>query len=820
MPDVKYVVTVDSTGAQKSIETLDQAFAKLKGETKDTGTAVEGTGSKFGGLWKQFAIGQLAVQALHKVYAAFKGFVVDAVKGAMDEEASQTALATALELTGKAASISQASLMAFAKAQMMGTIYTDEQVQGVETLLIQLTKLDEAGIKRATRGVIGLAAVMGTDLDSAARTVQKAMEGNYTALQRIGIKVDENLVGAEKQNALLDKLEGLYGRATAQAGTFSGMLTQLKNMWKEAGDELGKAIVGNEKVRDLVESVKTKIIDLIESGKLAEWAERAAKGIGLIVDAFDVFMGTVDRLSKGGQVTEWLAGFISGATKAEAEYIVASKKLILDLQSSLQIVKLNQAETALALEKGAEGWAAYATRMREIDAQLSKERAMPRFIPPGSIQEIYDLAAALKELALKDTATLTKELDRAGKALKAAIAAGEAPGVIEALKKKIVELTEALYPGAKAWRDYQMASAFAREQATLTYKAFRDIDVAPIEGSLLTIQERLYGVGLAAIIASRGVDQDLINSFNEIRQKAGDAANGIGLILRVNLVNDLRKKRDELREFGKAMPYEEVKKLKEEIAELERKLAAGTQWDRFTDKAVKAMAKIKAVTDAAFAGMDAASAQSQKNKEIALDNEYKKRLAVINATVTNEAKKGAMIIALDAEYDIKRRALQHSAAKQQKAFALAQAIINTAEGMTKALAQGGIFGPILAAVVGAFGAIQVALIAKQPIPLAKGAVFTKPTLLPATTYQVGDAGPGNPEIIAPKSTIRDAVREAMGQLMPQMAFAGAGAAYTINFKGPLIVTNAVLSEAEVNRAAGYLFRAVDREAHRRGGRLL
>jgi hypothetical protein len=82
---------------------------------------------------------------------------------------------------------------------------------------------------------------------------------------------------------------------------------------------------------------------------------------------------------------------------------------------------------------------------------------------------------------------------------------------------------------------------------------------------------------------------------------------------------------------------------------------------------------------------------------------------------------------------------------------------------------------------------------------------------------VGDAGPGNPEIVAPKSVIRDAVREAMGQ---RVSPGGAGASYTINFKGPLIVTNAVLSEAEVNRASGYLFRAVDREAHRRGGRLL
>lgn len=49
----------------------------------------------------------------------------------------------------------------------------------------------------------------------------------------------------------------------------------------------------------------------------------------------------------------------------------------------------------------------------------------------------------------------------------------------------------------------------------------------------------------------------------------------------------------------------------------------------------------------------------------------------------------------------------------QKGFSIAQAVINTYEGATKALAQGGIFGPILAASVIAFGLAQVATIAAQ-----------------------------------------------------------------------------------------------------------
>jgi len=55
-----------------------------------------------------------------------------------------------------------------------------------------------------------------------------------------------------------------------------------------------------------------------------------------------------------------------------------------------------------------------------------------------------------------------------------------------------------------------------------------------------------------------------------------------------------------------------------------------------------------------------------------------------------------------------------------KAAALAEAIVNTAQGVTKALAQGGIFGPIMAGVIATAGAVQIATIAAQK--LASGGI--------------------------------------------------------------------------------------------------
>lgn len=77
-----------------------------------------------------------------------------------------------------------------------------------------------------------------------------------------------------------------------------------------------------------------------------------------------------------------------------------------------------------------------------------------------------------------------------------------------------------------------------------------------------------------------------------------------------------------------------------------------------------------------------------------------------------------------------------------KAFGVAEAIVNTAQGITKALAQGGIFGFVGAAAVAAAGAAQIATI----LSASKGS-STKPsvkggssTAAPAVATPVADAG--------------------------------------------------------------------------------
>ena len=70
--------------------------------------------------------------------------------------------------------------------------------------------------------------------------------------------------------------------------------------------------------------------------------------------------------------------------------------------------------------------------------------------------------------------------------------------------------------------------------------------------------------------------------------------------------------------------------------------------------------------------------------------------------------------------------------------------MNTASAVTNALTAGPIFGPILAATIGALGAAQIATIKSTPLPsFATGGIVSAPMIA-----QVGDA-PSGPEVIAP-----------------------------------------------------------------------
>lgn len=135
-----------------------------------------------------------------------------------------------------------------------------------------------------------------------------------------------------------------------------------------------------------------------------------------------------------------------------------------------------------------------------------------------------------------------------------------------------------------------------------------------------------------------------------------------------------------------------------------------------------------AVTDAFAAGID--------QKSAALENMYSKERSAIESSRMSEEQKAAAIMALDQKIGKEKEKLARKQAKMAKAAALVGAIVNTAMGVTQALAQGGPLGLITGAIVAAAGAVQIGMIASTPIPaMANGGISKGGTTL------VGERGP-------------------------------------------------------------------------------
>jgi len=175
--------------------------------------------------------------------------------------------------------------------------------------------------------------------------------------------------------------------------------------------------------------------------------------------------------------------------------------------------------------------------------------------------------------------------------------------------------------------------------------------------------------------------------------------------------------------------------------------------------------------------------QSTDNKLALIDQETAKNKAAIESSVMSEAAKKDKIAALEANADKKKRELLRKQAQRDKAAAIFGAVVNTFQAVSKALTLGFPLGLIMAGIFGALGAIQIGMIAAQPLPqLAEGGLVKQ---TPGGVQAI--VGEGNQdELILPMRTgVRDIVRGVIDGIVgavlppatsPALALGGGGSA--------------------------------------------
>jgi hypothetical protein len=201
----------------------------LKGLQKSVGSAIPG-------------FGQLAI-AGGAAFAGIAAGLTSAVKAAMEDQKSQVELQRQLEKTFGANEALTQSAERYVSVTQLRTGTSDTDLRSSLGLLVRAT-----GDLTKSQDLLNLAqdisVATNRDLASVTIGLARASQGQFTALSRLGIPLDD----ATKKSKDFGKVVGLLndqfgGAAEAAANTFGGQLNILRGQFGEIVESIGAALL-------------------------------------------------------------------------------------------------------------------------------------------------------------------------------------------------------------------------------------------------------------------------------------------------------------------------------------------------------------------------------------------------------------------------------------------------------------------------------------------------------------------------------------------------------------------------------------------------
>ena len=597
------------------------------------------------------------------------------------------------------------------------------------------------GAKTAASEAIALAKAMGMSEQSAIRYTAALADGDANMLTRYlpalkGIK-DESAKVAKAH----ELLGNMMGAVTAEAQDGLGPLIQLQNQMGDLMEQFGGIIA--QGLKPLIDKL-SKVTSWFQT--LSPTTKKiiiVVAGLAAAIGPLLVVLGFLATTILPALITGF--GILLGPVGLIAAAIAGLTALVIYLW--------NNFEGFRGTLRGV--WAALKTLASNI---INKFLDIPTMIIdafmgiPQAFIDIFsgigDIFSAifagefdkLPGLLLDAGANLLKTNPLTAVAMKMGeeFTEGMGDAFVEAFPDKIEEAAEKVKDhGAEAGETIgtslggEIVKGMTKEMAHAARKAFDEMAAG-------------FGGFETKLKATKDIVQPLITDLEQARQ----AARAMSAAYDEKPIQILQRQREVLKQFidtqieGGGAITESTQKaiadyeaMGEAIAESQVSIA---------DKISDTIKKVLEVATTLWNGMTAVVSQSLKNQSIELDNRYKKELDWINKSRMSNDQKEKAKLKLEQKVAKERKQIQIKQAKQEKAGALMSAIVNTAQGVAKALTLLFPMSLMVAAAVGAMGAAQIATIASQPIPsFATGGIVSAPMIA-----QIGDA-PSGPEVIAP-----------------------------------------------------------------------
>lgn len=232
---------------------VDQFNRSLKTADDSTQSFSQKIGKYSKAMAKSFAIAGAAAGAL-----AIK-IGIDGVKAAVEDEASQKQLAIALKNTTNATDAQIKATEEYVSATQIRYGVSDVKLRESLGNLTRATG-DVTKAQQLNNLALDISAATGRDLSTVSLTLAKSYDGNFGALKKLGIPLDEAIIKSKDFNIVQAELVKLFGGAAqANTQTYAGQL----------------AIV-TERVSELKEGIGVGLLPVF--GRLLENINMVAKG--------------------------------------------------------------------------------------------------------------------------------------------------------------------------------------------------------------------------------------------------------------------------------------------------------------------------------------------------------------------------------------------------------------------------------------------------------------------------------------------------------------------------------------------------------------
>ena len=269
--------------------------------------------------------GKKAAVAFAAAGAAIGAFAISAVKAAAEDETAQRRLAETITATTGATAKQIEGVEKYIKQTSIAIGVADDGLRPAFTRLVRSTQ-DVEEAQKLLNLALDLSAATGKPLETISNALGRAYDGNTTALGKLGLGLDADIIKSKDFDAIFQQLTGTFGNfAEKESETTAKQLERVKIALDEAKESIGAALL--PVVQELTAWILDNFIPALEafisgltgqdsldealtdSQKTAvEWGKKVRGFINTVIDLKDELMIVAGVIATVFVVSKIVAG--------------------------------------------------------------------------------------------------------------------------------------------------------------------------------------------------------------------------------------------------------------------------------------------------------------------------------------------------------------------------------------------------------------------------------------------------------------------------------------------------------------------------------